>query len=183
MILKLWRFFRYNAVYDNYIDYSLEKLLAYDAIHFKGTATVNPYKGSYRFETNQAFFPFYPYLVNTVMNYLDLEEHRIMRVGFCVNLALGLANTLLIYKCGKKFFKDENVATISGYLYIFSSSLVYHVSMYSENTFLFFGLLGVYTIDGGDSNRNWPKSCRIVASSILFGMSAAARSTGTLFSI
>jgi len=55
--------------------------------------------------------------------------------------------------------------------------------MYSENSFLFFGLLGLYTIDGGDPAHIWPETYRIVGSSMLFGMAATARSTGTLFSI
>lgn len=104
-------------------------------------------------------------------------------VGFIINLFLGWANTLLLFRCGKKFFKDANVAKISAFLYVLSGSLVYQTALYSENTFLFFGLLGLYMIDGDDSTTDWPESYRIVASSMLFGLATSSRSTGTLFSI
>lgn len=117
------------------------------------------------------------------MEILRLEEGSVLFMGFFVNLLIGWANTILLYRSGDKFFGDSNIAQLSAYLYILSGSLVYHVSMYSENTFLFFGLLGLYTINGGDASRTWPETYRIVGSSMLFGMAATARSTGTLFSI
>lgn len=117
------------------------------------------------------------------MDFLHLEEGNVLLMGFLVNLLIGWANTILLYKSANKFFGNNNIAQISAYLYILSGSLVYHVSMYSESTFLFFGLLGLYTIDGGDASRAWPETYRIVGSSMLFGMAATARSTGTLFSI
>lgn len=140
-------------------------------------------KGGYRFETNSAFFPLYPFIVNNTMQFLHIDEENMLVVGFLINMLIGWANTIMLYRTGEKFFGDDNMAQISAYLYVLSGSLVYHVSLYSENIFLFFALLGLLLIDGGDASRTWPETYRIVGSSMIFGMAASARSTGTLFSI
>jgi Gpi18-like mannosyltransferase len=53
---------------------------------------------------------------------------------------------ILIFRVGKKAFSNEDIAELASYLYVFSLSMVYQLSFYSENTFVFFSLLGFYFI-------------------------------------
>jgi len=41
--------------------------MGFDAVHFKGAAGLNALTSGYRFETNQAFFPFFPYMINNTL--------------------------------------------------------------------------------------------------------------------
>lgn len=59
---------------------------------------------------------------------------------------LGWLNTLLIYKVGTKIFDKERISEVASYMYIISHSMVYQISMYTENLFLFFSLMGLYFI-------------------------------------
>jgi Gpi18-like mannosyltransferase len=95
--------------------------------------------------------------------------------AFLQQLVMGYINMLLIYRVGGKVFEDVAIAELAAYLYIFSFSIVYQVSFYSENTFVFFSLLGFYFIG--------QKSHQIVTAAFFFGLASLTRTTGVLLSV
>jgi len=72
IVYSFWMPRRLDPDNGNFFDNSLEKIMKFDAIHFKGAAQIDPYQGGYRFETNQAFFPFFPYIINGIVQALNL---------------------------------------------------------------------------------------------------------------
>jgi len=44
------------------------------------------------------------------MDFFNLEDGNVLLMGFLVNLAIGWANTILLYKSANKFFVDDNIA-------------------------------------------------------------------------
>ena len=82
---------------------------------------------------------------------------------------------ILIYRVGDKVFKNKQIAELSAYLYVFSFSIVYQVSFYSENTFVCFSLLGFYFLG--------KKSHQIVTAAFFFGLASLTRTTGVLLSV
>jgi len=88
---------------------------------------------------------------------------------------------ILIYIIGRCYL-SERVARVSAYFYIFSHSTVYQVSMYSENTYVLFQLLGFYIISH-DEKVFKIKNHRVILASFFFGLAAMTRSTGILLSV
>lgn len=56
---------------------------------------------------------------------------------------------MLLYRVGTLIYKDARMAELAAYLYIVSHSVLYQSTLYSENTFLMFTLLGFYVLAAG----------------------------------
>jgi hypothetical protein len=118
-----------------------EKLIGnfdvFDSIHFGHVASQG-----YQTEINHAFFPLFPLVVDSIIKFVG--THKI--VGFWLQILLSYANTLLLYRVGKKVFghysEAEKIAVLSARFYFVGHSAVYQVAFYSENLFLFLTLIG-----------------------------------------
>jgi hypothetical protein len=88
---------------------------------------------------NHAFFPFFPYLVNSMSTYFGAPA-ALTTLGFLLQLVFSWLNTVLIYKVGVKVLSvksstesytintsatDVTIAEIGAYFYIFSHSMLY----------------------------------------------------------
>ena len=113
-----------------------------------------------------------------------------MYVNFLYQLFVSYLNTILIYRVGILVFSKARVAEIAAYFYIFNHSMVYQMSFYSENTFLFFSLLGMVFIYSGPGSktygrRSWkvPTAASVLCAAFCWGMCTFARSTGVVHSL
>jgi Gpi18-like mannosyltransferase len=86
-----------------------------------------------------------------------------------------MANGLLILHVGASLFGDLKMAKTAAYLYILSHSVVYQVSFYSENTFVFFTLIGLYFIQSSQQ--------KLPFAALAFSFASMTRSTGVLLSV
>lgn len=154
----------------------------FDSIHFTHVA-----RDGYQSEINHAFFPMFPCLASSIANLLGTPD--ILLIGFWLQLMLSFANTLLIFRVGRRVFSDvhgaERIAELASRFYIFSHSTVYQVAFYSENTFLFLSLVGLAIIYSGKPSEGLylPQCHRVVLSTFIFGLATCTRSTGVLMSV
>jgi Gpi18-like mannosyltransferase len=72
----------------------------FDSVHFHHVAS----KG-YSNEINHAFFPMFPFIVSKLTSLGSLKI-----VGFWLQMLLSYANTLLIYRLGKRVFSEHSKA-------------------------------------------------------------------------
>ena len=80
---------------------------------------------------------------------------------------------------------------MAAYLFIFSHSMLYQITLYSENTFLFLTLLGLLFLYSEDrskqsfKNRPYtlPRSSNVLLACFFFGLATMSRSTGLLLSV
>jgi len=100
----------------------------FDALQFKFVQ-----QRGWNNEINHAFNPLFPMIFPSSL-----------ATAFLLQLAVSYVNMLLIFRVGDRVFNNKQIAELSAYLYIFSFSIVYQVSFYSENTFVCFSLLGFY---------------------------------------
>ena len=59
----------------------------------------------YRFETNHAFYPMHPWLMQFIASLIGAGD--LIWVGLVVELLESMANTVLIYRVGALAFKDR----------------------------------------------------------------------------
>jgi phosphatidylinositol glycan class V len=176
---------RFDFVEDRemtFLGRSISQFDVFDSIHFMHVA-----RERYQSEINHAFFPMFPFTVTSIAKLLGTDGFAL--VGFWLQILLSYANTLLIYRVGKRVFgqgqDNERIAELSSRFYIVSHSAVYQVAFYSENLFLFLTLMGLLIIYSGKTSQGLylPPCHRIVLATFVFGLATCTRSTGVLMSV
>lgn len=95
----------------------------YDARHFNWVGATVSGEGGYIYEINHAFFPFLPWLVRWVPEWLAFPD--IQFFGWFYQIALSFTNTILIYRVGNMAFRKQTVAEVAAYIYIVNHAMVY----------------------------------------------------------
>ena len=111
-------------------------------------------------------------------------------VNFFYQLVISYANTILIYRIGILIFNKARVAEVAAYFHVFGHSTLYQMSFYSENTFLFFSLLGFYFLYSDPclmtyKEKDWkvPTASSVLRAALCWGVCTFTRSTGVVHSL
>ena len=116
-------------------------------------------------------------------------DHHLIFTTLALSAIQSFVNTILIYRVGKLIYKDRWTAELAAYLYIASFSVVYQITLYSENMFLMCTLLGLLVIHKAkpvtQNARAYdiPPSSAVLFACVFFGIGALSRSTGVILSI
>eukprot|EP00347_Sterkiella_histriomuscorum_P000880 403374170 len=147
---------------------------------FDGTQFIQNARESYQWETNHAFFPLFPYIVNRLQTFTQID---LKIIGSIYQLVIGYLTSLILYSLGTKVLKDESLAFKSALIFVFNHSMVYQLALQSELTFAFFTFLGLWIMYRKVKPINQVEtvhSKHIMPATFVFGISILARSTGFL---
>lgn len=130
--------------------------------------------------------------MTTDLVHLQAIEHLL---GFIFQLALGSLNAVMIYRLTKKLLSNgffgkerssgsnnevqaaqERIARGAGIFYVYSQTLVYTISNYSEPLFTFLQLAAMMIMHYGYDNKL--QNRRLIIAMPLLGLSTATRATG-----
>lgn len=168
-------------------------LLNWDGWYFFNTVT----QGMYSSINQAAFFPGYPLIVKSMKPLIDtlpgfsdffsdkgVKNITIVLSGVSLNFTLHIVNGLMLYALAKSRGLDTKTSVRAVYLFILNGTSLFHVTFYSESTYMFFSLLALLTISHRTTvSNNTMSSASILtytAIIVCFAVSASIRSLGLL---
>jgi len=125
------------TVLDKLVGFMFDGLIRWDASHFLHIA-----QHGYTYETNLAFFPLYPLMVQCVATGLHWaqQEYAILSFLSCIKLAAVLLSnfcfllgTIALYNLSRKVLKDEYLAYKAALFFAINPANIFFVAPYSES--------------------------------------------------
>ena len=154
-------------------NHSLTSFTNWDGVHFSDIAA----NGDYRYEKSHAFFPFLPWTVRMLANYLiqpicSSENAVIVSAYVVSNLSFVIAACLL-HRLGRDVLSRSREAHLAALLFCLNPASIFMSAFYTESLFAalsFGGMLLSY------HDHKY-------AASFIFCLAAATRSNGILLSV
>ncbi|XP_033751632.1 GPI mannosyltransferase 2-like [Pecten maximus] len=158
---------------DSTVNLVLGGFIRWDGIYFLHIS-----EHGYTYENCLAFFPLYPMLVRLLGNSVLLPLQVLMTYrsvlvisAFVINQILFIKTAMILYKFGRNILNSDLLAYKAALLFCINPASIFMSAPYSEILFSYLIFSGMDMFE-----RNFK-----VSASVLFGLSALARSNGLLY--